>query len=319
MTTQAIASLQQIPPDNLKRNPENPRLIFRESDMNDLLQSIKETGIQVPLTVYWDPGEKSHVILDGERRWRCARKLNLQVVPVIVQEKPSRLENLLMMFNIHNVRVDWDLLPMAMKLDTVRELLEDAGKPSGPKELAAISGLRLATVRRAFELLSLPDRYKELLLSESERPRHEQKITADLFVEIYKSLNAIKRYTPEALQSVAEEEYVDQMVSKYQDGVVSNVVHFRDVSKIARAELAGVERREAVPILRKVIRDPSYSIQSAYEDSVSHAYQERDLMTRIDSLEKKLQPLAQENGLTHEVREALRKLYDTIQTLIDRP
>ncbi len=112
MTT--TTRLVHINPDEIIRNPENPRLIFRELDMNALLESIQEVGIQVPLTVYWDPDDKTYVVLDGERRWRCSVKLNLPEIPVIVQAKPTRLENILMMFNIHNVRVAWEPVPAAM-------------------------------------------------------------------------------------------------------------------------------------------------------------------------------------------------------------
>ena len=128
-------SLQEIHPDKINSNPDNPRLIFRENEMNDLLESIREVGIKVPITVYED-GAKFYLI-DGERRWRCARKLNLRGIPAIIQPKPSKLENLLMMFNIHNVRVDWDLMPMALKLGEIRNMLERAGQSTNPKRLAS--------------------------------------------------------------------------------------------------------------------------------------------------------------------------------------
>ncbi len=127
--TKAVTPLQEINPDSIRQNPDNPRLIFQEEEMNELLESIREVGIKVPVSVYSD-GHK-FTLLDGERRWRCAKKLNLKVVPAIVQPKPTRLENLLMMFNIHNVRVDWDLMPMALKLGEVREMLEKEGKDKG--------------------------------------------------------------------------------------------------------------------------------------------------------------------------------------------
>ncbi|MBI2859035.1 MAG: ParB/RepB/Spo0J family partition protein [Chloroflexi bacterium] len=296
------------------RNPENPRLIFRESDMNLLLESIQEVGIQVPLTVYWDPDKRTYVILDGERRWRCALKLNLLDVPAIVQAKPSRLENILMMFNIHNVRVAWDPLPMALKLRAVKELLEAEGKPAEIKELAAVTGLKPVTVRRAFELLGLPDRYQRMLLEEAEKPRNEQEITADLFVEIYKSWNAIKRHTPEILDVVNDEGYVDSMVSKYRGKVIDNVVHFRNVSKIARAELAGASKHQAISILKTLINDPNYSVKQAFDDSVRNAYEERDLLTRIRTLREKLDEL-QPQSVTPDIREELTTLLEAIARL----
>jgi ParB family transcriptional regulator, chromosome partitioning protein len=172
MVKAAATPLQDISPDDIRKNPENPRLIFLEEEMNELLESIRDGGIRVPLSVYADGDH--YVLLDGERRWRCARKLNLRAVPAIVQPKPTRLENLLMMFNIHNVRVDWDLMPMALKLGDIREMLDEDGKDSSPKALSAITGVRLPTVRRALELLDLPKRYQRLLLSEGEKARKER-------------------------------------------------------------------------------------------------------------------------------------------------
>jgi len=284
--------------------------------MADLLQSIEAVGIQVPLTVYWDPDEDSFILIDGERRWRCARKLNLANVPVFTQAKPSRLGNILMMFNIHNVRVDWDLLPTALKLRTVKELLAEEGKPLEVRDLAAVTGLRLATVRRLLDLLNLPQQYQDLLLREAEKPRHEQEVTADLFVEIYKSLHAVERHTPEVLQDITSDRYVDAMVNKYRSGVVKNVVHFRDVSKIARAELAGVGKRKAIPIIKRLINDPAMSIDKAYDESVRYAYEERDLLTRIKSLEDRLKEFAQRGELTEELQDTLRSLLNTIQWLL---
>src|SRR6266446_5893901 len=179
------ATLQEISPDRIRKNPDNPRLVFREDEMNELLESIREVGIKVPVSLYEDG--QHYVLIDGERRWRCAKKLNLPTMPGIVQPKPTRLENLLMMFNIHNVRIDWDPMPMALKLREVAKLLEKEGQPTNAKALSAVTGVPLASVRRALDLLDLPERYQRLLLREAEKPKHEQRVKADLFIEIYKS------------------------------------------------------------------------------------------------------------------------------------
>src|SRR5206468_447526 len=103
-------------------------------------------------------------------------KLNLKTMPAIVQRKPTRLENILMMFNIHNVRVDWDAMAMALKLRVVVELLEREGQPTTPKALSAVTGVPLPSVRRLLDLLDLPEKYQRLLVKEAEKPRHEQRI-----------------------------------------------------------------------------------------------------------------------------------------------
>ena len=95
----AAGQSRKINPRRIQRNLDNPRLIFRQDEMENLMFSINRLGIQVPLTVYED--EDVYRLIDGERRWRCARKLNLRTVPVLVQDKPTELENLLPMYNIH--------------------------------------------------------------------------------------------------------------------------------------------------------------------------------------------------------------------------
>jgi ParB family transcriptional regulator, chromosome partitioning protein len=224
----------------MRPNPDHPRLVFREAEMTQLMDSIRQVGIKVPISLYADGSH--YVLIDGERRWKCAKRLNLKDVPSIVQPKPTRLENLLMMFNIHNVRLDWDLMPMALKVFEVGTMLEKSGKASDVKALSAITGVPSSTVKRAFDLLDLPAKYQKMLIREAAKPRKEQKIKPDLFMEIYKSLHAIERYTPEVFDSVEKPEYVEAMVDKYTSGVVENVVGYRELARIARAERAGVDR-----------------------------------------------------------------------------
>ena len=127
--------LAQISPQKIRRNPDNPRLIFRQEEMESLLVSINTHGIQVPLTVFRE-GD-SFCLIDGERRWRCALNLNLNTVPALVQEKPTELENLLLMYNIHALREQWDYFTIATKLTRVKELFfEEYGHEPNEAELS---------------------------------------------------------------------------------------------------------------------------------------------------------------------------------------
>jgi ParB/RepB/Spo0J family partition protein len=312
----ATATLQEISPDKIRKNPDNPRLVFREEEMRELMDSIKEVGIKVPLSLYED--NERFVLIDGERRWRCAKRLNLNVIPAIVQPKPSRLENILMMFNIHNVRVDWDPMPMALKLKEVRDLLEKEGRATNAKALAAVTGVPLPSVRRALDLLDLPQKYQRMLLHEAEKPRGEQRIKADLFIEVYKSLHAVERHAPEVLEQVSKTTYIDSMVQKYVRGVIDNVVAYREVSRIARAELAGVDRREAIPALVKLVRTKDYSIKDAYHDTVQAAYERRDLLSRLQGITDRLGAITAGTDLGSEMRQILEQLRSEIGRLLGR-
>lgn len=144
-----------LDPRELERNPENPRLIFRADELDALQESIAAQGILVPLTVYRDG--RRYILLDGERRWRCALKLGLTRIPVIAQPKPDRLQNIMMMFAIHNARKDWDPLPTAYKLrDLEEEFHQRQGRQPNEGELAEIASMSRGEVRRLRQLLALP-------------------------------------------------------------------------------------------------------------------------------------------------------------------
>lgn len=306
------SELEQIAPDLIAPNPDNPRLIFREREMSQLLDSISRHGIKVPLAVYREGN--GFGLIDGERRWRCALRLNMPKVPALVQPKLDRLENILMMFNIHNVRVDWDLMPMALKIGVVRELAESQGHPTSPADLAGLTGVPLPTVRRALELLDLPAKHRKLLLAEAEKPKEEQSITADVYIEVLKSQRVIKRYVPAVFEETTEGEYLDVMVEKYRAGVVKNVVRYRDVSRIARAERAGEDPEVAQRALIRLIREPKRTIEKAYESTVRVAYLDRDLTTRAAGLSDRLEILRDEG---EPLSEALSEELTRLRRLID--
>jgi len=315
MTSQkgSAKALLDIEPDRIRANKDNPRIIFRENEMQELLDSIAEVGIQVPVTVYQDHG---YVILDGERRWRCSKKLNMRTIPCIVHPKPTPLENLLMMFNIHNVRVQWDIMPTAYKLGEVRDMLAAVGRDHSPKTLATITGVRLPTVKRCLELLELPRKYRDMLMEEAEKPKGEQRITPDLFIEINKAFNVVESYVPECLESFDKKEFVSAMVDKYQAGAITGVIEFRQISKMARAELAGVARDEAIPAISKLVSTKGYSIQDAYHDTVESAYERRDIVAKVDGLRERVLSLKSSALRAPELRAALVGLRDDLIRLL---
>ncbi len=168
--------LRSISPGDILPNPENPRIVFRQEEMESLMLSIDKHGIQVPLTVYKDAGR--YYLLDGERRWRCANKLNLKSVPVLIQEKPTELENLIIMYNIHALREQWDYFTIATKLERIISLTEsNSGRKPNEAELSETTGLTRGAIRRCYLLLDLPNDFKELLIDELNKPKSKQRLS----------------------------------------------------------------------------------------------------------------------------------------------
>ncbi len=73
-----LVSLDQIIP-----TPLQPRKVFRDDNLQELIDSIKEHGIIQPL-ICRKNGEKFELIA-GERRWRAAQRVGLQEAPVILR------------------------------------------------------------------------------------------------------------------------------------------------------------------------------------------------------------------------------------------
>src|SRR5258708_3461972 len=90
--------VKNVPTDSLLPNPHNPRMLFDREPMEELRASIAKVGILVPLTVYWSERHGKFVILDGQRRWTCAKDVPLAKVPVNQVAEPSTVQNIVTMF-----------------------------------------------------------------------------------------------------------------------------------------------------------------------------------------------------------------------------
>lgn len=255
-------AVQLLAPKDIKPNPENPRLIFHLDELEELQNSIANQGILVPLTVYKSKSE--YVILDGERRWRCALKLALPRVPVIVQPQPTRFQNIMMMFAIHHARKDWDQLPTAYKLrDLEQEFETREGRKPAESEIAQLASMSRGEVRRLRNLLELPQSYRDDLLKELDKPRSEQVLTVDLVLETTRGVDALLK------REIITTDDVDPLrkaiIKKYRNKVIKSTVEPRQLARIAR----GVERQEipigtARHVTQRLITDPNFGIQNAF-------------------------------------------------------
>ena len=67
-------------------NPEQPRLVFDESEIAELADSIRVNGLIYPITV--EEGDGCYILIDGERRLRAHKKLGLAEIEAVV--RPSK-------------------------------------------------------------------------------------------------------------------------------------------------------------------------------------------------------------------------------------
>jgi ParB family chromosome partitioning protein len=74
---------RRAPSEGLKANPRNPRRTFRDDELTELAESIKERGIIQPIVVR-EAGDGTYEIIAGERRWRAAQRAGLHEVPIAI-------------------------------------------------------------------------------------------------------------------------------------------------------------------------------------------------------------------------------------------
>lgn len=145
------------PVEELKPHSQQPRKIFDDGKMAELVASIKEKGVIQPLVVRQMTDH--YQIIAGERRWRAAQKAGLDRIPVVIQNVSEdwALEVAL----IENIQRE-DLNPIEESA-AYRHLMDNFDLSQ--EEVAKRVGKDRSTVANALRLLKLPDRVKDDLLT----------------------------------------------------------------------------------------------------------------------------------------------------------
>ena len=76
-------NINKVPINEIVRNQYQPRKIFNKENLQELTNSIKESGIIQPIIVRVKNNDKYEIIA-GERRWLAAQNAGLNEVPVVV-------------------------------------------------------------------------------------------------------------------------------------------------------------------------------------------------------------------------------------------
>lgn len=94
------AYFAELPVAAIQPNAVNPRTVFDEEAMAELVHSIEEIGLLQPVVVR-RTGPDGYELVMGERRWRATQQAGLETIPAIVREtddtamlRDALLENL---------------------------------------------------------------------------------------------------------------------------------------------------------------------------------------------------------------------------------
>ena len=142
----------EIDPALIEPNPRQPRQVFDEEALSELVHSIREFGLMQPIVVRAldVPGGARYQLVMGERRWRAAQTAGLTAIPAIVRETAD--DNLLrdaLLENIHRAQLN----PLE-EAAAYQQLLDEFDVTH--EELAARIGRSRPLITNMIRLLRLP-------------------------------------------------------------------------------------------------------------------------------------------------------------------
>ncbi len=150
--------ISQIPIEQIRRNPRQPRARFDAKEIEALADSIRHHGMLQPIIVTRGGAPGEYVLIAGERRWLAARQAGMEKVPAIVRETSDQGRLLLAL--IENLQRA-DLNPLE-EAEAYRQLAEDF--ELSHEEIAQRVCRSRSAVTNTLRLLSLPPSVKDALL-----------------------------------------------------------------------------------------------------------------------------------------------------------
>ena len=137
-----------IPISKIKANKDQPRKIFKDKELVELSNSIKENGIIQPITVSEENGQ--FIIIAGERRFRASKLAGLKEVPVNIKKVTKK--DTLVMAIIENVqRSDLNCIEEAL---AYYQLMNEFSLTQ--EEVAKKIGKERSTIANFLRILKLP-------------------------------------------------------------------------------------------------------------------------------------------------------------------
>jgi ParB family chromosome partitioning protein len=142
------AYFAELEPTSIRPNHVQPRQVFEEEAMAELVHSVREIGLLQPIVVREvSPG--SYELIMGERRWRAAQQAGLEKIPAIVrQTDDADMLRDALLENLHRAQLN----PLE-EASAYQQLLEDFGCTHD--ELAQRIGRSRPQISNTLRLLKL--------------------------------------------------------------------------------------------------------------------------------------------------------------------
>lgn len=206
--------LQQLSLENVQEDPDNPREQLKVDERSRLFVSIKNCGILQPIAVTPLRQKDSYLIIDGHRRFDCAKKIGLETVPCCIYPRMDKGELAIRRFELQTNREAWKPIERAEVFSMIMQTHH-----FNEKELAKHLGISKTLASDSLDLLEQNSKFKDLM--------DKYGIThayASEFLRVKKFLRTIENYDSKQIAEI--------LFKKIQFHVIENAKSLRKLKRI---------------------------------------------------------------------------------------
>ena len=218
VTDEKVGGAFEIAVEDVRPNRYQPRKIFDDLKLTELVNSIREKGVVQPIIV--QKSDSGYELIAGERRWRAAQKAGLNKIPAIIKEVSS--EESLELALIENIQRE-NLNPIEEARayhrlsDEFHQTQEDIAKKVGKDRSSVANFLRL---------LKLPKEIQDSISNEELTMGHARAL---LSLDSAKEQIFLKNRIVKRKMSVREvESYVNRNKETKREGSKKKADIFKD-------------------------------------------------------------------------------------------
>jgi len=275
----------------IETDPNQPRKIFElrgGGDHTHLLKSIKYYGIEEPIKVS-EINPERYIIMDGHRRFACAKELQLDKVPCRIYPKMNDGEFEARRYEMQNNRRNWRPIEKANAINRIRTEYHKAT----PKEIADLIGVSQKTLYHFEDLRNTRMDYLELMSQYN--LKEYQRIG---FIRVLKNLRRIKQFQIDDIVKIIFQKISDNLLYRQ-----------RDFSSLSKVFLTASFHEEYI---EKFLSEPKMSVQELNELTRLSG-----ISTQINDIIKELSMKKNANiELTEKEQVAFSELYKLMGTFM---
>jgi len=287
--------VRHVPVSRIDANPDQPRITFEQSALDELSASIKEHGILQPVLLRPFGLAGRYQLIAGERRWRAAKLAGLDSIPAMIEEIDD--DTALEIAIIENLqREDLSPLEEATMYDrmvkehgySIRRLAQKLGKDKGylenrlrladaPEEIRQLVSLRKDTLSHAYELMKVEDPKKRRRLA-------AQVASGELsLVKLKLKIEGRRARPDEALEDDESDTAPVVARSATGRGASKEVDQDTDLADAAGSAWSGV--RAATPLREDSLLDAKQGLADSLEELFG-VLRQKDVLESIGSVDR---------------------------------